>query len=69
MANDSGELKVQHSLTDVHLDVNHSKTNVRVAVQTFSTKTAAAMQYLTPHKKPKAEAVRVVNDVSFNFSL
>ena len=61
---DSGELKVQHSLTNVHVDVNFSKTNVRIAAQTFSTKTAAAMEFLTPHKKHLAEAIRVTNDVS-----
>ena len=64
LESDCGELKVQHSLTEAHIDIAHSKTNVRVAAQTFSTKTAAAMEFLTPHKKPKAEAIRVVNNVS-----
>ena len=67
LESDCGELKVQHSLTEAHIDIRHSKTNVRVAAQTFSTKTAAAMEFLTPHKKPKAEAVRVVNNVSILF--
>ena len=65
LESDCGELKVQHSLTEAHIDITHSKTNVRVAAQTFSTKTAAAMEFLTPHKKQKAEAVRVVNSIIF----
>ena len=40
LESDCGELKVQHSLTEAHIDIAHSKTNVRVAAQTFSTKTA-----------------------------
>ena len=65
---DAGELKIAHTLKPIHVDVEHSKTSVRVACQLFSLKTAAAMEFISPEKAEKAEAIRTINNVSTNIS-
>jgi len=63
MDRDSGELKIVHKLTPLHLNaVGVERQKVRIAAQLLSRTTAAAIRYLFPNKIEMENFFELVND-------
>ena len=59
---DSGEMRMQHKLTDLHFTCRDSqRQNVALAAQMFSHRTASALRFHFPEDEEKAATIDLIN--------